>query len=229
MRIYEGRVKEIRLDSTIGRAAWITCPTGAIPAAGQYILAHNLDDEFAELGVWLFPGKINADGFLALPPIPASWSPGTRLELWGPNGLGFKLPDRVQRLGLAALGDTIARLLPLIEAAVSFDCSVTLFSDAPLVQLLPSVEVYPLGLLPEALTWAEFMALDVPHARLPDLRAVLGIPSNHELPCPSQVLVFTSMPCSGLGDCGVCAVSARRGWKLVCRDGPVFPLETLDW
>lgn len=220
---------EIRLDSTSGRTAWITCPPGAIPSAGQYIRAHNLDDEYAELGVWLFPGKIGVDGFLALPQIPASWNPGTRLDLWGPLGQRFNLPDRVQRLGLAALGDTMARLLPLIEGAVQLDCSMTLFTDAPLVQLPPSVEVYPLSLLPEALSWAEFMALDVPLAHLPDLRSILGIQPNHDLPCPAQVLVFTSMPCSGLADCGVCAVSARRGWRLVCRDGPVFALEKLEW
>jgi NAD(P)H-flavin reductase len=40
---------------------------------------------------------------------------------------------------------------------------------------------------------------------------------------------MAAMPCSGLADCGVCAVPARRGYKLACKDGPVFDLDELDW
>jgi hypothetical protein len=35
------------------------------------------------------------------------------------------------------------------------------------------------------------------------------------------------MPCAGLADCGVCAVELRRGWKLACKDGPVFDLRDI--
>jgi hypothetical protein len=37
------------------------------------------------------------------------------------------------------------------------------------------------------------------------------------------------MPCGGLAECGVCALPAHRGWKLLCKDGPVLELgELLD-
>jgi len=36
------------------------------------------------------------------------------------------------------------------------------------------------------------------------------------------------MPCGGLGDCGLCAVDLKRGWKLACKDGPVFDLNELE-
>lgn len=229
MRIFTAKIKEMRLDTGGERAAWINCPPGAIPAAGQYVCAHSPDDETAVLGAWLFPGEISTRGFLAIPPIPDSWNPGTQLKIWGPVGQGFKLPDRLRRLVLVGLDRTTSRLLPLIESAVGFDCSVTLFTDGSLAQLPSSVEVYPLVLLPEALSWAEFIALDVPLNRFADLRTILGVLPGQDLPCPAQVLLFTSMPCSGLADCGVCAVSARRGWKLVCRDGPVFALNQLEW
>jgi hypothetical protein len=229
MRHYEGRVKEIRLDPGGKPAARIACPAGAIPSAGQYIRAHNLEDNDAELAAWLFSGEVGADGFLALPPIPASWNLGTRLDLWGPLGHGFKLPGHLQRLALVVLGDTAARLLPLIGGGVPSDCSITLFMDAPLFQLPSSLEAYPLRSLPEMLDWAQFLALDVPLECLSGLRAVMGLEAGQGLPCPAQVLVHAPMPCAGLADCGVCAVSARRGWKLVCKDGPVFDLDQLDW
>lgn len=219
----------MRLDADGRTAAWIACPQGAIPAPGQYVRAHSIEDRDAALGTWLFPGEINSVGFLALSPIPASWNLGTRLELWGPLGRGFKLPGHLQRMALAALGNTAARLLPLIEIGIQIDCSVTLFTDVRQVQLPSSVEVYPLALLPEALDWPQYLGLDVPVECLPGLRTVLGLKPGESLSCVAQALVYASMPCSGLADCGVCAVSARRGWKLVCKDGPVIELDLLEW
>jgi len=43
----------------------------------------------------------------------------------------------------------------------------------------------------------------------------------------AQVLVVTPMPCGGLAECGVCAFTTRRGWKMACKDGPVFDLSEL--
>jgi hypothetical protein len=229
MRQYKGRITEIRLDAQGRPAAWIACPSRSIPAAGQYVRAHSLDDLNAALGTWLFPGEMSAGGFLALQPMPPSWNLGTQLDLWGPLGKGFVLPQGLQRMALASLSDTAARLLPLIEVGVQIDCSVTLFTDAPLVQLPPSVEVYPLNLLPEALDWPQFLALDVPQERLSALRPALGLEAGQSLPCAVQALVIAPMPCTGLSECGVCAVPARRGWKLVCKDGPVFDLDQLEW
>jgi NAD(P)H-flavin reductase len=229
MRLHKGRVKEIRLDADGQPVAWIECPFGAIPAAGQYVRAHNIDEDQAVLSAWLFPGEINAGGFLTLPPIPESWVLGAHLELWGPLGKGFKLPERLGRMALAAFGDTMARLLPLIDIGMQLDCSVTLFTDVPQVHLHSSLEVYPLSLLPEALDWPQFLALDVPVECFPRLRAGLGLEPGQDPYCPAQVLVYTQMPCAGLADCGICAVSARRGWKLACKDGPVFDLDQLEW
>jgi hypothetical protein len=30
-----------------------------------------------------------------------------------------------------------------------------------------------------------------------------------------------------MGECGVCAVNLRKGYKLACKDGPVFDLRSL--
>jgi len=229
MRQYNARVTEIRLDAQGRPAAWVACPSGAIPSAGQYVRAYNPHDRDAALGDWLFPGEIAEDGFLALPPIPSSWDLGTHLDLWGPLGKGFVLPKNLQRMALAVLGDTAARLLPLIEQVMQLDCSVTLFTDVALMPLPSSIEVYPLDMLPEALDWAQFLALDIQQEHLSALRTILGIGAGQSLPCSAQVLVYAPMPCAGMAGCGACVVTARRGWKLVCKDGPVFDLEQLEW
>ena len=92
-----------------------------------------------------------------------------------------------------------------------------------------SYEINPLRLLPDALAWADFLALDAPLPRLAELRSLLGLRPDQHLPCLAQVLVETPMPCGGVAECGVCAVPARRGWKLACQDGPVFNLDELEW
>ena len=40
----------------------------------------------------------------------------------------------------------------------------------------------------------------------------------------AQVLLHTPVPCGGVAECGVCAVTLRSGWALACREGPVFAL-----
>jgi dihydroorotate dehydrogenase electron transfer subunit len=42
-----------------------------------------------------------------------------------------------------------------------------------------------------------------------------------------SVLLTPPMPC-GTGACQACAVQTRRGWKLACREGPLFPLAELS-
>jgi hypothetical protein len=106
---------------------------------------------------------------------------------------------------------------------------MTLFTDLTLPILPVALEVYPLASLKEALDWPDFLALDVPMPRMIELRDVLGLSYGSGLPCPAQVLVTTPIPCTGMAQCGACAIPARRGWKLVCEDGPVFDLNSIKW
>lgn len=136
---------------------------------------------------------------------------------------------------MVALGDTAARLEPLIPAALGQEAAVALFSDALLPSLPSAVEAYPLSALSELLPWADFIAVDLPLAALPNLRKRLASGSDGEvkpdshLHCPAQALALAPMPCGGLGECGVCAVPAHRSWKLACLDGPVFNLNEISW
>ena len=224
-----GRVIEIRLDASRQMEALIACPVGMTPRAGQYLLAVDRDDPETVLGIPLFIAGESVHGWWAAPPIPASWKPGTSLDLVGPLGKGFDLPREVQRLGLAALGDSVGRLMPVIRQTGLVQRAVTLFTDLPLPSLPAFVEAYPLATLPEALEWPDFMQIDLPLRRLAELRAILGIQGGKELAFPAQVLITTPMPCAGLARCGACAVPTQRGWKFACEDGPVFDLKALKW
>jgi hypothetical protein len=130
-------------------------------------------------------------------------------------------------LGLIAVGDLFARLAPLLELALSQGAAVTLFIDHPPASLPAALEVYPLGEYPSLAAWPDFLAVDLALEDVPRLRSILGLPIDIRPPCPGQALVQTAMPCAGLADCGVCAVELRRGWKLACKDGPVFDLHLL--
>jgi hypothetical protein len=175
----------------------------------------------------LFAAQAGVEGFLAAPPLPSAWAPGTRLTLYGPLGRGFDMPAMARRFALAALGESMARLLPLVLSALERGAAVALYTENPLPLLPPAVEAHPLKALPEALAWADYLALDLPLASVPSLRQRLGLKETDAIPRPAQALVRTEMPCGGLGECGACAITTRRAWKLACRDGPVFDLGEL--
>jgi len=228
MRTYTGKVLELQSDHLGRPTAWIACPAGAIPAPGQYMKAHAPSIPGEVLPASLFASETSAQGFRVAAPIPSEWLPGTDLSLVGPLGNGFRLDWNVHRLALVALEDA-SRLAPLVPRALEWGADITLFAEVPIPPLPASVEVAPLTALPEALSWADFLAMDLPLQKLSGLRSVLGLRPDQHLACPAQVLIHTAMPCAGLAECGVCAVPTRRGWKLACRDGPVFDMHLLDW
>jgi hypothetical protein len=229
MRTYSGWVKEIQLDHSKRLAAWIVCPPGAIPAPGQYLLAYAPDDTDAVLGTPLFSGDRSTQGFLALPPIPGTWEPGRSLVLRGPIGHGFFLPNNLQRLAIISFGETVTHLLPLAAQAMREDCDIAIFMDGPMPPLPTALEAHPLSASTEVVRWADFLAIAISLESLPSLRTSLGLSISERVPCPAQALIQTPMPCASLAECGACAVPARRGWKLACKDGPVFDLENLKW
>lgn len=229
MQNYVGNISEFQLSAEGEKTARITCPPKAIPAPGQYLLAHTAEDPEAPLAEVLFSAGRDPGSFIAAPPIPPSWQLGTSLHLRGPLGKGFRLPGAIRNLALVTLGDTLTRLLPLLplaDNAALFTASPSpLFSSSPFLPL--ALEINPLADLPAALAWADFLALDVPLERLPDLPKLLGLSNDRYLPCPAQALVLTPMPCGGLADCGVCAVGRGHNVRLACTEGPVFDLKDL--
>lgn len=60
----------------------------------------------------------------------------------------------------------------------------------------------------------------------PMLKATAGIAARHKIPC--QALLEEYMAC-GLGVCLGCPVKTRDGYKMVCKDGPVFEASEVIW
>lgn len=220
-----GELVELYLESglTGGR---LLCPQNLIPAPGQYLLVHDPASD-SPLPAPVFNAGSVPGGFLVAPPIPQTWKPGMSLALRGPLGRGFSLPVSARCVALVALGETSARLKPLLAEALGNGASVVLVSDLELPDLPPEVETQPVAALPEIVQWADYLAMDIPRESLPGLREVLGFGMQARVRCEAQINVVTPKPCGGMGECGLCAVNVRRGWKMACKDGPVFDLNQL--
>jgi len=223
MKTAQGKLEEIYLDGS----ARITCPPELTPAPGQYLLAHVRGSD-APLAVPLFSSLIlPKSGFRTAPIIPASWHPGDILSLRGPIGHGFVLPASARKVLLVALDDSPARLQGLVAAALKQGAEVTLVCNESAAELPEVVEVQPLNGLGESLKWADYAAVDVNRENLIQLRAMLARSEQALAKLEAQVLVRAPMPCGALADCGVCALTLRKDWKMICKDGPVFGLREL--
>lgn len=247
MQRYETALLEVRLENGGGISGRISCPPGLYPGPGQYLLVHAIGQD-ETLATSLFaarallrpmgeevqpvqssftgsknhPGAHVVEDLELAPALPASWTVGTRLSVRGPLGQGFSLPKSARRVALVALGVFAHRLLPLAEQALAQKAAVALYTRHVPGQLSPEVEVLPLDSLGEALNWTDYLAFDLPPTALPGLKKRFGLAPHTPMPVPAQVLVQVPMPCGGMGECGLCAVDQRRGWKLACKDGPVF-------
>jgi hypothetical protein len=216
------QLTEIDLNGKItGR---IRCSPQLIPAPGQYLLALADQDADAPLATPLFQAGLCLGGFTLANPLPAHWQPGLQLNVRGPFGKGFQIPPTARFVALASFGANPARLLALTESTLKQRAAIVLLADNPPEGLPTAIEISPTTSLPETMRWADYLALDAPRAMLP---GILQTISQAAYQGNGHILVETPIPCGGMGECGVCAISLRKGFKLTCKDGPVFDLKTL--
>lgn len=217
-----GRIIETYLDGS----ARIECLPALIPAPGQYLHAH-APDSGSPLPVSVFLYGPLPNGFRAAPPLAPAWTIGTRLNLRGPLGHGFNLPVSARKIALVALDGSPARLQGVMSMALEQNLEVVLACDSAVQGLPEAVEIQPLQTIREVCKWSDTIALDASRRNLHQLKEMLEgleqVAAVHE----AQILIHTPMPCGGLAECGVCAVAFKHGWKMVCRDGPVFLLNEL--
>ena len=219
MHTGSGRIIELHLEDGCLYAR-ISCPEGLVPNPGQYLLASHSSDPI--LPVHIFHTDSAPQGFIG--PAYDGWKPGDLLALRGPLGRGFTLPTSVRKVGLIAFDSPASRLRGLIPPALRQNASIVLLCDSSSDHLPAVVEVQPVSAMREIFQWADYIALDVNRANLGALREILQEMGTRASIASAQVLVRTSMPCGGLADCGVCAVTTRSDWKLACKEGPVFEL-----
>jgi len=224
MHIGKGQVLELILENGL-RIARISCPVDLIPSPGQYLLAGDASD--SPLPVSLFSTESAPGSFISSAPIPETWTPGAKITLRGPLGHGFDLPASARKVALVPFDDSSSRLRSLIKPALKQGAAVVLVSDLDGERLPDEVEIQPFSALDEILAWADFVAFNVARENLPGLRERLGVLGQLSVKKEAQVLVHTPVPCGGVAECGVCAVTLKSSWKLACKDGPVFDLREI--
>jgi dihydroorotate dehydrogenase electron transfer subunit len=221
MHTGKGQVLELILENGY-RNLRVACLPTLVPAPGQYLLATDGSD--SPLPVPLFYTDSAAQGFIAVAPQTNAWVPGLALRLRGPLGRGFTLPVAARKIGLVAFDDSPARLKGLIRPALTQAAAVVLVCESAPEHLPDDVEVQPLSGVAEILEWADYVAFDVSRENLPQLRDQLGKQNQGGAAMHAQLLIRTPVPCGGVAECAVCAVTLTADWKLACKDGPVF-----DW
>jgi hypothetical protein len=225
MHTGKGQVLELILEDG-SRHVRVSCPSNLIPAPGQYLLAG--DSSAAPLPVPLFHTDSAPQGFIAAAPIPGSWNPGLELQLRGPLGHGFSLPLSARKVGLIAFDIAPARLRGLISLTLKQAAAVVLVCDSNVDHLPDEVEVQPMPALDEVIEWADYLAFDLDRENLNLLRERMGKLTQAVARKKTQVLIHTPVPCGGVAECGVCAVTLKSAWKLACKDGPVFDWKDLE-
>ncbi|HSM71870.1 MAG TPA: hypothetical protein VK851_10015 [Anaerolineales bacterium] len=134
------------------------------------------------------------------------------------------MPPSARRIALVAFDDSPVRLQALMRNGLERGAAVVLVCETIEYHLPDEVEIQPLSALRDVVAWADYTAFDVVRENLPRLKEMLGEQNQVLAENESQVLIQTSMPCGGIAECGVCAVTLKSKWKLACKDGPVF-----DW
>lgn len=171
----------------------------------------------------------------------AERKPGESVFSYGPLGKGFQIKENSTNLLLVGGGIGIAPLIWLAEEGVRREKNVTLLIGArkaslvfPSEQLPPEVEVIVCtddgsmgrrGLVTqqfeEHLAWADQSFACGPNAMF---EAMAQTRRRMGLRRPVQILMEERM-CCGTGICYSCAVFARKGVRLVCKDGPMFEIQ----
>lgn len=225
MRREIGRIEALTLEPLGEPAVQIACPEAIMPEPGQAVLTIELGSD-RPYRMALYPTRMTPGGFIAdRSPIP-SWLPGTELDLLGPVGRGFSPPENSQRWLLLGVEMTPKRLWPLIDMGLERGIAISVWTNRAPLRLPPQVEFMPD--LSEALSWADYLAVETHAESLMTLRSLLGLSPEIDLSIPAEAFIATGMPC-GVGACQGCGVESRRGWLLSCQEGPVFDLAALRW
>lgn len=194
------------------------------PKPGQFLRAYGIDgDEL--LPTLLFPC---GDSGLFCGDIPRHWLPGGVIHLRGPRGNGFHLLPLARKIALMtfdAIG--VNRLLPLASQALSMGGEVTLLSSLPLNGLAPEIELLPMDELNHILNWADYLAVVLLPESIVHVNQILSPVFNRSRPVQVEVMLHAPMICDENSTCGVCGIPTTHGWKLACKDGPVFRLDEL--
>ncbi len=176
-------------------------------------------------------------------------SSGEVLDVLGPLGNGFYVPESAQNLLLLAGGTGIAPLVFLAEWAVRQGKQVKLIMGAqsskylyPAGQLTSGIEqifVTDDGSQGEKGTITQFLARHTVEliSQADCIYACGPVAMYQEIEAQKQswqwkkavqVSLEIRMGC-GIGACYGCSIMTKKGMKQVCKDGPVFEIDDIIW
>jgi dihydroorotate dehydrogenase electron transfer subunit len=205
----------------------VITPPFQVPIAGQFFQGFAADSEDL-LPTLLYPFQVNSNELILCGDIPKSWMPGTELHMRGPRGNGFHLPPLTRRVALTTLDHfSLNRLMALAEAALANRAEVSLFTNQQLTDLAPEIEVLPLEELHQIQDWADYLAAVLQPGQVNALRRSLQLIPGRKNPFNAEIMLETPKICDESSSCGACSVFTNRGWRLACKDGPVFALDDL--
>jgi dihydroorotate dehydrogenase electron transfer subunit len=172
---------------------------------------------------------------------------GTAVSMFGPLGNGYSMPGKNLTPLLVAGGIGIASLFPLIE---KLGKNAYLFYGGRTTEELLMLDELR-GMVKELIistdngsTGRKGTVIDVlkdfltSHFSLltsgliyacgpaPMLEAVSKVASEKGI--KGYISMEENMAC-GVGACLGCAVKTKKGYKRVCKEGPVFPIEEIVW
>jgi len=182
----------------------------------------------------------------------AGWKQGQPVDIMGPLGSGYTIAKHVRTVVMVAGGIGIASLFGLAQSILlgknRLDVRIYIGGKSK-EDILMKPELEGMGARVEVTTEDGSMGangvvthwLEMETPRLAKdgntavyacgpfkmLARVASITQRVSLPC--QVSLESRMAC-GVGSCLGCAVSTRRkGYQLVCKEGPVFDVGAIDW
>ncbi len=177
---------------------------------------------------------------------------GEKIDCLGPLGNGFELPKSAicnpqSTILLVAGGIGIAPLFFLAEKIRKSEIAVFLGAKTK-DEILCAKELKNLGaeihiatedsslgskgivsnLLKKELITHHLPLTTIIYACGPKamLKEIALISKKHQIPCRVSFEQF--MGC-GIGMCNACVIKTKQGYKRVCKDGPVFKSEEIDW
>jgi hypothetical protein len=199
---------------------------------GQYLAASSRSEPDNQIPLSLFiESSTKNEISISAPP---NWYPGHEITFRGPLGQGFSLPVMLKHLALVGFDDNPNRLMAFVNHTLDQNIDIVMagdfISNPVIARDIPAhVELTKLDHLDDLFSWADFIALDVPSYRIQELSRILQTTSAKSIRGDMQVLIFTSMPCAAIAECGICAVKTIKGYKLACQDGPVFNMKDFNF
>lgn len=221
MKIHTILIHEIA--STLnGRGIRISSQLSRVPEPGEFFLAF-APRSSQGLPAALFRYEMDPESLTLCGNFPTEWQPGTSINIQGPLGNGFHPPSIAGKIALLAIDASLSdRLYALMLQSLSRGLAVTWVADSIPEQFPPQVELLNSSDLLEAVNWSDYTAAAV---TLTGLSSLINKFDRHaDLKKKVDVLINVPLIC-GNARCGVCAVETKKGWKLACKDGPVFNLE----